>query len=1025
MKRITGACIEKVKEANVIIELVKSYQTTEDPRQGKDFKTTTGHKLILNTNKATAFAYADGQKGYNSISYLTELQGKTFIEAIKEIAEIANIIIEEEEYEQINENVAIATNGQTQITEPTPIKVATAKPVRKKPIDRKKEFKSYRDQMLAESGISDEHQKIEVSREIKGQDSKNVIDIYTSGTIRDFNYSKPDPTGNDVIIKYIGLDGKEVMVQRIVKGQPRGKLFPFVRVRHQHPQHHKSKAGKPKKYESPSGTGTHLYFPKYLIQAYQEHRQFETLYIQEGEKKADKFCIHGLYSVGIGGITSIAQNGALPEEFGRIIERCGVKNIVFVVDSDYQDIGNSSKEAVNHRPNQFFHAVNNFKSYFVEFRNSDIHLNIYFGHVNGSEHKGVDDLLVAHYGNEKSVTDDIRATLNHPKGMGKYLNIYNITVTNASKLMEFWKLHDKEAFFAHHNDKLIERKFFVFKRQKYRYDEDTFDFVLDQPLLEDELFYNTHTSEIKNKEVTKYGFDYVGLLNFMQNRGFHRYKLNSKRYTYVQLGSDRLIYENDIEELKDYVLDFCRDNIKSKQERKDVMNMIISGQEKYLGSKTFSNLSFSKPLLHKNTISKQYYYFKDNFIEITPEGINEMEYKQMNGYVWSDRIKEKEFNLNKPLWDAKVSEDGTLDFKIKDHAWECVFFQFMHKTSNFYHRKDIEELTADEMAEVNEHLVNKLTAMGYCLHTYFNPSVTKIVFALDGKESEIGASNGRTGKSLMGYALCQILPHVMIDGKKFNTDNYPFENVSERTPLICLDDPEENFKIERFYSLVTGAFMVERKGVGTVLIPRESTPKVFVPTNHAIKLRDSSARDRAFITSYSDYYSDERKPSDPEEYGHQFFDDWDTEENNRFFNLAFRALQLYLQIGLLPIAGEDIKKRQYLAEMKGDFKIWADEYFNSEQEIAFSSEKSNNLNRRILRSEMSSAWVKAAGDKRFAGSSHSFKVKILAFCNYYGYVFNPSVASRDPKTKIKTNEHGGRDVSGGVEYFTIGEPLKI
>lgn len=1025
-KRIDKFCVEQIQQANVIADVVKNYQAHETKTGDKNFNTKDEPKLSVSPRKNMATDFRAGTT-YFPVTYLTKVQGKSYYEALHEVAELANIqvIYEEDETppatgkKQITQDIAVAADGQTELTEPTPVKVASAKPPRQKPHERKQKFTTFRDQMLHDSGLEEEDQTIQVIREVKGQEVTQEISVYQPGSINNYDFTRPDPTGNDVIIHYIGLDRKEVMVQRTVKGNPKGKYFPFVRVRHQNPAHHKDKNGKSKKYESPMGTGTHLYFPVPLINAYQDHRQFDTLYIQEGEKKADKAAKHGLMSVGIGGITSIAQNGALPAEFNKIISRCGVKNIVFIVDADYQDIGNSSKEAVNHRPNSFFHAVKNYRAYFYEFRNVDIHLNIYFGFINGTENKGIDDLFVANPGKENAIKKDVTATLNKKDGVGKYLTIHNITVTNPGKLLQYWKLHDKDAFFKHHFETLKERQFFKYKRQKYRYDEETNYFVLDQPLLEEEYFYNVQKKEVKGTDITTYGFDYVGLLNFMQNRGYHRYRLGNKQTIFVHLGTDRIIQESEIDDLKDYVMEFCRENITDKQERKDVMNMILSGQEKYLGAKTFGNLKYTTPQFHVNTKAKQYYYFNDKYVEITPTQITSVEYKQLNGFVWQDRIIDRQFTLLEPFWNASLTTDGQLEFEILENQQLPVFLEFLERTSNFFHRKPTEHLTDAEVAENNTHLVNKLTGLGYMLHTYFNPTVTKMVFSLDGKESEIGESHGRSGKSLMGKAISEILPTAMIDGKKYEKDNYPWEHVSERTPHVFIDDPNEGFDVERFFSIITGNWMVEKKGKGSFIIPKEFTPKVYVATNHAVRAENSSARDRVFFTSYSDYYTDERKPSDPEEFGHMFFDEWDAEEYNRFLNLAFRAVQLYLQIGLVPIQTSDIKQRQFRSIMGEPFRLWAEQYFYESIPDPVDGKRTR-IGERISRYDMYNAY-KANVGKNYAASPARFKQKILAFCKYNRLIFNPGVPNLDPKTNEVISEHGGRKTTGGMEFFTIAD----
>ena len=64
------------------------------------------------------------------------------------------------------------------------------------------------------------------------------------------------------------------------------------------------------------------------------------------------------------------------------------------------------------------------------------------------------------------------------------------------------------------------------------------------------------------------------------------------------------------------------------------------------------------------------------------------------------------------------------------------------------------EKSIEEQFENNLHFLSKLTALGYLLHRYRNKSCEKAVICMDGRNSEVGESWGRTGKSLFGMAFC-------------------------------------------------------------------------------------------------------------------------------------------------------------------------------------------------------------------------------------------------------------------------------
>lgn len=985
--RIKETSIQKITEAQVIIDVVKSYQDTTEAREGKDFKTTSEPQLILNTNKpGTAFAYKE-QQGYNCISYLMTFQGKTYPEALLEVARIANITVE--------------YANETKLP-------SSPKPKKGKPATTR----SFCDTKLLESGMKASEHKALIKDNVNGKDVKKEIDVFTPGTIRDWDFSSVKP-GDDLIIHYFDLEGEPVKVRRKNKqGNFVGKEFPFVRIRHKNPDLHKLN-GKATKYLSPPGTGSQVYIPQVTRKLYQEKRKIETLWIQEGEIKSECASKHGLISVGVGGVTSLVTKQGLAYEFAMLVKECNVNNVVFVVDSDYLDLGSSTKEAVNRRPEIFFKAVQKFQKWFYAFVNEDIHLKIYFGYINGNTHKGIDDLFVAHKGKETEIVADVKKTLNEPKGEGEFLNIHNITNISEFNLRKKFKLESRASFFSHHKIELKTRQYFTYFKQRWRWNDEKEDFDLNQPVQEEEKWYR----ETKRGEKTKFDLDPERLTMFLQNRGFHRYRESLKKPQIFISQSDGIVKEVTSSDIKDFVFDFAREAIGNI----DVVNMLHYSQTRFLSDTGFSNLSHAFPKFHQNTKENQYYYFAQNIIKITKNDIELIDYKQLNGSVWSERISKKNFELTEVPFYAEKDENGEIKFFIYDDAKECEFFQYLYDTSNFYHRKKETDLKTSERNEIQHHILNKITGLGYLLHTYFNPANAKMVISIDGRESEIGMNNGRTGKSIFGHALGEIVPMEIIEGKRYERENYPFENVTSRTPIVNIDDPRERFDIESFFSSMTGNFVVEPKGKAKFTIPRENTPKIYVSTNHGVKVNGASERARTFFMAFSDYYNENFSPEN--KFGHLFFTEWTDHQYNLFLNTCFRAVQVYLNIGLQKAPGMDVKIRSLRAEMGEAFLDWAEKYFHEEIQDPLSTSKYIRLGKRLTREEIHTDYTNTV--RIYLKSKQRFKIALLAYCEYKGYKFNPGCKMIDSKTKGITAPDGGYDKTGGIEYFTIAKGIEV
>ena len=346
-------------------------------------------------------------KGNNAVTFLMESQRMDYPTALEYCANKYNIFIEE-----------IFKNKGPQ------------KKVENKQL-------SFRDVQLQLSGLTNADQKATVSVD---KNTKKIVDIFEAGTLDQFGRIVP---GDDMIIWYYDLDGNPVLFQK----PKSSKLEPLFRVRWQNPDLHCDKSGKPMKYSSPYGSGSHLYIPETLRKAYKDARKIKRLFIQEGEKKAEKSCKHGIFSVGLMGIHSIAYNGQLPMEFQQLIKTCQIEEIVFLLDSDFDQIRKNPtiKERIEQRPYSFFKAVINYRDYFKKFATIGIYVELYFGNIliNDNNDKGIDDLLSNTLQlKENELYQDFDIAINDKENnhKGNYVQLYKITTTAESKIQEFFFL---------------------------------------------------------------------------------------------------------------------------------------------------------------------------------------------------------------------------------------------------------------------------------------------------------------------------------------------------------------------------------------------------------------------------------------------------------------------------------------------------------------------------------------------------------------------------------------------------------
>jgi len=901
--------------------------------------------------------------------------------------------------------------------------------------------KTFADLQLENSGLT---AKDVTAKVYKDEDTSKVYDVvpFRIGTLNEYYRLVPD-YGNDMIIYYFDLEGRQIMYQPPKRSKPE----PFFRVRFQNPEERKDKFNKSIKYYSPAGSGTHLYVPQRIRKMYQSGAHIETLFIQEGEKKAEKSCKHDILSVGIMGIHNVGSANVMPKDLQLLIQKCNVKRVVFMLDSDWQDINSNIKSGDNpqKRPLSFFYAVKNFKEYMLSFRNIGINLEIFFGAVKpgtGNE-KGIDDLLTGSLKSKESdFTTDLTNAFNIKGGEGDFVVLHKITSLTDYQIKDFWKLNSPAEFAKAHRDILLQIPEFKIGQSKYRFNEDG-EFEMAEPILPEEKFW-----EYGDKG--KLSFKYKRCYTFLHNRGYGRLRMAGKwRYVYFK---DHVAQTVDRSDIKYFITEVAEQIC-----TEDVQDMLYQGGHFYLGEHSLENLKFHDIKFERPGKNDQNMHYRNKFLRINPEKIEEFEPNQKAESIWHDQVIDFEIEpsktpliqfsqVDRKILDRLESEDTRFHFidqgqpayamDISDNGTQCHFLRYLANASNFFHDQvpDIINNCApagrphyDAIIDTSMHLLSKLTALGYLCHRFHNPSVAKAIIAVDGKLSEVGSSHGRSGKSLFGKAVGKIVPQVYIGGKSktLTEDQFLFEEVNEKTENVFFDDVRTNIDFEFFFPNITGQWKINAKGVGRYTLPEGHPAKLFFSTNHMINGDGSSFTDRMHYIVFSDYYNDHRKPVD--EFGSLFFDEWDKKQWNLFYNLIAYSIQLYFKFGLIEAPSRNIEKRRLRQMMGEEFLTWAEEYYAPKQQNDFNA-SSGNLELKIARKELYDDFkTRLRGKLLDFYSATRFGKCVRFYCKYKGYHFNPHRPNEQGQNIQDFITAGGNtfigleDKSSGVEYFTVSE----
>lgn len=972
------------RDGRDLIDVVSSFTGTPK-KEGASYKTICPlcgceHSLVITPGKNIFTCFNCRElSGKDPLAYLMKGQRMDFVEAIEWLASYYHEVVEYNEEKPRN----------------TP----------KKKADKVAPEQNFCKRMLTESGLTRE----DVTASIYTNDDQNTFiqrPTFIPGTLdRD---GLIDETGDDAVILYYDLEGKPVTyVQE--QGKKRVEK-PYYRVRYQFPERNLDKNKRAVKYRSPMGAPTFIYYPEKIRSAYRSGAVIETLYIQEGEKKAEKACKHGINSVAVSGIQNIGYKGTLPEDLIKLIERCQTKDVIFMLDADCYDLTKNITvdDPVERRPKNFFYAVRNYKDYFQKLKNHGIYVQLYFGHIrkDKTEDKGTDDILSNTLKNrEDELLQDLIYARNEKNGTGQWVQIHKITELPDSRIKEFWSLQSPQDFCKRYIDQLQHLPEFTFGKRRWRFN-DAGELESAQPLQDDEIFWIVS----KRKNEDEYRFCYVGAKNFLERRGFWRYKKQDGEYEFVH-AENNIVEVVKHHEVADYVKSFAQDAL-----QKPVLEMLLRGNAQYIGPNSLTMLDYIQDKFEVPRRGVQHLYFANEIWEITASGIRRQKYSQLQFNIWAHQKKEHSVEQLSSLIEINKSGDKWT-YKITPTGRQCDFLLFLENTSNFTWRKKPEDITQEERDANAQHLISKLAAFGYMVASAKEASFSKAVIAMDGKQAEIGRSDGRTGKSLLGKAVGQVTKVKYYNGKDFAAGNRQFvwHGVDSRTKLVLIDDCQRDFNFEDLFGLISGDWPVNPKNAAPYIIPYSESPKVYITTNHAVTGDGASYTDRQWMLAFSDFYNAEHKPE--HDFKSYFFDGWDDQQWDLFWNLVAQSLQIYFKYGYIGEPGDRLEKRKLLQEIGEEFQAWADEYYAPGDQTRLGQE--------LQRKEIYNNLLEYVGPKRANYySAKVFKTKLKKYCELTGLLFNPERYNPVTKSYLEVDKDGRPKIDNkrnGVEYITIAD----
>jgi hypothetical protein len=369
---------------------------------------------------------------------------------------------------------------------------------------------------------------------------------------------------------------------------------------------------------------------------------------------------------------------------------------------------------------------------------------------------------------------------------------------------------------------------------------------------------------------------------WLQQNNFYKYfPSNSTTYSFIKKDQN-LIEETNKDRIKDFVLS----KLMEREDHGFMAYDMMAASTKYFESNFLSMLDSAEIEMIEDTATECYLYYRNCAVRITKDGIEQLDYIDMPGYIWKKQIIDRDY----------IPSDHH-DSEFRTFIW-LIAGKNPSKYESFK------------------------SVIGYLMHSYKTSANNRAIIFNDETISE--NPNGGSGKGLFWNALSKLKNVSSIDGKTFEfTRSFPYQTVSTDTQLLVFDDVKKNFGFESLFSVVTEGITLEYKGQPAVKLPVQKSPKIIITTNYTIGGVGGSFERRKFEVEMSDYFSHMHSPVD--EFGHMLFEDWNDEEWKRFDSYMISCCQFYLQHGLIKHDFNNLEVRKYIKETSYEFYEWSED----------------------------------------------------------------------------------------------------
>lgn len=374
----------------------------------------------------------------------------------------------------------------------------------------------------------------------------------------------------------------------------------------------------------------------------------------------------------------------------------------------------------------------------------------------------------------------------------------------------------------------------------------------------------------------------ANILKFLENKGFRRLKMPNGGYELVKIHKNSILIFSDTADMMETI----RKQLIEIDRQPEVWEAFM--ERNYLTSQVETAMErITEVKLNQATKTHSYFFFENGAVEVTRNDIKIIPYEKYHGFIFEKQIIKHHFEIQ---------------------SGDAMFDTFLQNATN-------------NEPERYDYLTS---SMGYLMHTHKDKTLTKAVILVDEEIDFEGGAEGGTGKTLITEAVSHMVKSTVKDGRALVTggNRFFYQDIDLSDRLMIIDDISSDTHFEKFFSVVTGGMIVEKKGKQSFSIPFELSPKLLITSNYMINGAGGSSEERRKIEiEISPYY---RNKSIKEEFGCTFFGDWDKREWNLFYNKMITYCQKFLKYGIMQSAPINLIENKLISETDFSFVEFMD-----------------------------------------------------------------------------------------------------